>query len=354
MKRITGKAVYGKMPDRSKALFIGALGKEEPKMKRVSGIVLVFALLLALAGVAIAAHQIGTFDFLFPDKNIPEALVDQRQTGFSQEGEGMETVDITVQDAVSDGISIFMAVEFTAKNPDDILLSEYAPDADWYKGYEEDGRRRLVVWQDFTLGNGLYLAGQDWQAPDQQTVIVHYVIDILDVELAGDELRVAFSPGINVMSPDGTQEHLERTNMEVGIQVAEMEQTRRYSVSPIQHEQLSITFDEIELICTPVATYLRATFSGDDVQDELAFYAWANEIGSLNFDLHDGADKAYNPLVSQRMYDTIGETVFQMTVLQIYEAMDENTTMVTLTPYRYEPFETLDSFDVQLQERASK
>lgn len=305
-----------------------ALLEEAPKMRRVSGLVVAFGLLVVLAGAALAAHRLGTFDFLFPGKEAPQEVQDRLQSGFVQQGGELETVSITVRDAVTDGISAFVAVEYQAKDPQDMLLSEFDPQGE---KAPKDGRRRLVLWQDTAVGENLYLAGQDWKSLDEQTLLMHYVIDVGDRPASGGPLEIAFSPGVRVLGEKGRQEDLEQAQINISIQTGEMVQVQRKAPAPIRIQELGITLTQAEVTFTPLATYVSAAYQADASEEGLE--GWMERYGNLWFKLRDGEGNTYGLLTGGRKYSDDAAWPYQERVEQMYERMEATPDHLALVPY---------------------
>ncbi len=339
-KAMMGKrlqALYGSAPDAYKETMSRTFGQmeEEPKMKRISGVVLAFVLILALAGAALAAHQLGTFDFLFPGREVPEDIQEQRQGNLRWQGGDFETVDCTVLDAVSDGISAFMAVQFKAKHAEDLLFSEFDKQA--YARIDEDvdaaaiQGRRLVVWQNWDMGEGLYLSGWHWQQIDPQTVILHYIIDLSTCDDA-NEVILRFSPGIRLANGTDMPKDLEQEEVQVALQTSVLERAEQKVKALPDGNALGITFTAIDRTITPLATYLRLTYHVNDPSEE-ATMDWQDIYGSLWFKLQDEEGRAYGLLNGGGKYSDDAAEVYEEEVRQMYEHMDASMDTVTLIPY---------------------
>lgn len=317
---------YGNAPQEYRLEIRKACGQleEGPRVRKASGLAVAFAMLLALAGAALAAHSLGTFDFLFPGKEAPQEVQDRLQSGFVQQSGELESVRVTVRDAVTDGLSAFVAVEFQAKDSQDVLLSEFDSRAEQAP---QDGRRHLVLWQNEAMGENLYLAGRDWKSLDEQTVLMHYVIDVGDTP--GGQVALSFAPGVRVLDGQGQQKDLEQAQVEVSIRAEDMAQTRRRVQTPVTVQGLGITLIQAEVILTPLATYVRATYQVDqeDLED------WADRHGSLWFRLRDGEGRSYGLLTGGRKYSDDASWPYQETVQQVYERLEDLPRVLTLVPY---------------------
>lgn len=328
-----GKALrqaYGDAPEAYCQEMRRACGRmeEAPRLKRTSSLAVALGLMLALAGAALAAHSLGTFDFLFPGKEAPQEVQNRLQSGFTQQGGTLETLSVTVRDAVTDGISAFLSVEFQAKDPQDVLLSEFDPKAG---EAPRDGRRRLVLWQNETMGENLYLAGRDWKSLDEQTVLMHYVIDVENSPASGEEMALSFAPGVRVLDEQGRQQDLEQAQVGVSIRREDMTQIHRQAQTPLQVSALGITLTQVDITWTPLATYVSVTYRVEGSQEDLE--NWTERNGSLWFRLWDGEGRPYGLLTGGRKYGDEASWPYHETVRQTYERMEELPRTVTLMPY---------------------
>ncbi len=334
---------YGNAPQEYRLGMRKACGQleEGPRVRKVSGLAVAFALLLALAGAALAAHSLGTFDFLFPGTEAPQEVQNRLQSGFAQQGGELESVRVTVRDAVTDGSSVFLAVEFQAKGSRDVLLSEFDPRAE---RPPQEGRH-LVLWQNEAMGENLYLAGRDWKSLDEQTVLMHYVIDVGSRPGSGGPLRLVFAPGVRLLDGQGQQRDLEQAQVEVSIRAEDMAHTRRRAQTPVQVQGLGIILTQAEVTLTPLATYVRATYRVD--QENLE--DWMEQYGSLWFRLRDGEGRSYGLLTGGRKYSDDASWHYQETVEQVYERLKGWPQALELVPYRSDTGEEFAPISLALE-----
>lgn len=339
------RQAYGDAPEAYRQEMRRACGQleEAPRLKRISGLAVALALALVLAGAALAAHSLGTFDFLFPGREAPQEVQERLQSGFVQEGGGLETVSVTVRDAVTDGITACMSVEFQAKDPRDVLLGDYDPKA---QEAPRDGRRHLVVWQNDTMGENLYLAGQDWKSVDEQTVLMHFVIDVARGPASGEAVALSFAPGVRVLDGQGQQQDLERGRVGVSIRREDMAQIRRQAQTPLQVPALGITLTQADITWTPLATYVSVTYQVEGSQEEQD--EWQKRYGNLWFRLRDGEGKVYGLLTGGNKYSYDAAWPYQERVEQMYERMEELPQRVILVPYRSDTGEEGDPIILSL------
>ena len=319
--------------------------KEETPMKKISGLILAFGLILALAGVAFAAQRLGAFEFLFPSKTPPAEVQQKLQTQFSQSGGDMETVNVTVLDAVTDGLSAFMAVEVKAKNSQDVLFSEY--DSIGLRETSADDRRRLILWQTDEMGENLYLRGRGWKRIDDRTLLLHYIIDLQGHSLTENQ-SLEFEPGVRVQKESGEatgmEEELERGLVKVTLHPQPMEQITRPIQVPFDVPFLEMTVVAGEITFTPLATYLRLEYSVPTMAPE----DWQEKYSNLWFNLEDGQGSAIPALTGGRKNcDDVAE-IYQELNERMYRQTDSSIDKLVLIPYISHTMETFESVELPL------
>ncbi len=144
ISRERGQGICGPAPKEFRQLVQAALKqtREVPAMKRFTlrtALVLVVCLLL-LTGIALAAAGVfGTENSLGMYTSAAKDGADvELQTDLQQTGGDFPDLLVTVRDAVYDGVTAYVTVEYRAKNPEqDMLLS--LPDA-YYQNRPESGR----------------------------------------------------------------------------------------------------------------------------------------------------------------------------------------------------------------------
>ena len=319
--------------------------KEGAPVKKISGAVLVFGLMLLLVGVAFAARQLGAFAFLFPDQLPPQGLEERRQTQLFQEGGEMEAVEIRVLDAVTDGLSGFMAVEVKAKSPEDVLFSEYDT-----KGLQEtpvDSRRRLIFWQPDEMGENLYLRGREWKRLDDQTLLLHYIIDLQGQDF-GEDQSLQFSPGIRVqkslLEEAGLEEELERTQVAVRLHSDSMERQVRVVETSFEVPALDIKVEKVEITFTPLATYLHLEYSALQLSPE----EWQERYSNLWFHLEDGTGNPVEALTGGRKRGDDAAEIYQEVQERMYRQAEPSADKLVLVPYISHTMETFETVELPL------
>ncbi len=303
--------------------------KEEPQVKRFSSAALVLALVLLLAGVALAAQQIGTFDFLFPGKTVPETVEAKRQSGFTQIGDAYEDVEITVVDAVSDGVQAYMAINVKAKNKDDVILSEYDRQA---RQKPSAIGQTLVVAQYNEVGQDLYLTGQWFKAVDSQTVAIHLVIDIKG-KPENEPIEITLAPAISLVKDENYDwEKKEQHELVVTIMPSAMEQATCNLAEPVNLKEIGAEMISARLTVTPLANYLSMDIRSD-AQAEGGLVEWQHTYGSLWFRLLDANGKELGLLTGGGQYGDDAAMPYVVTVVQVFERGELDWSKLTLVPY---------------------
>ncbi len=262
--------------------------------------IIVVALILALTGMALAvAGDGGVLRFLFPDKVPVEVPVQTlpMQSG----GDQMQTIAVTVRDAVSDGVAIHMAVEFAAKDPKDALLYDldanyiYIPTGSgWPKAtlpLEEEGQgfrkpyvskakeadRVLIVGTPMAMLGGIdMVAGTNWFYESPSVLVVDYVLDLRPTFFQGyenpptgplpDPLTVTLTPSVWLQ----TQGSTDCIDLEKGQIAATVTQTKaaqkRYEALNLPIEGAGYRLDSVSFVLTPLGTY--GSFVLSDTSDD--------------------------------------------------------------------------------------
>ena len=165
-------------------------------MKRFTIRTLALALLLVLlmAGIAVAiTGGNGIFSFLERDAAIPGDAKDALQTEFTQEGGELTNVTFRVRDAISDGRTLFVAIEGKTKNKEDVLLTmmDYVPAGD---------AKAMADWKSMMATRG--------SVPDLESITpeqnVHYVYYSFAARILQDGTEVEQFPlfGTDVLYED--------------------------------------------------------------------------------------------------------------------------------------------------------
>lgn len=178
-------------------------------------IVLTIVLLLALAGAALAiSRQLGVLDFLAAGRELSEEVTGAVQTELSQEGGGLPGATVRIRDAVSDGRTLFLAVEVRTKDPQAAILA--MTDAINWKDPEEraafmtsrepetqplydqiaDGQPLIYVGENLDIkvaraedGEPLTLeVGSSWRYESTDTLVIHQTMDLMAMDDPRDEL----------------------------------------------------------------------------------------------------------------------------------------------------------------------
>ena len=339
--------LYGVAPEAFRADLSRACQnmKEEAAVKKASGLMLAFGLMLLLAGAALAAQQLGAFAFLFPSQAPPAEVQQKLQTQFSQAGGAMETVDVVVLDAVTDGLSAFMAVEVRAKSAKDVLFSEY--DSKGLREAPADDRRRLIFWQPDEMGENLYLRGREWKRIDDQTLLLHYIIDLQGQEVP-EAQSLKFEPGVRVQKESGEatgmEDELERGLVQVTLHPQPMEQIVRSVQVPFDIPFLEMTVIAGEITFTPLATYLRLEYS----VPELAPEDWQDKYSNLWFNLEDGKGGPIQSLSGGRKRSDDGSEIYQELQERLYRQTDSSIDTLVLIPYISHTMEAFDPVELPL------
>ena len=170
------QALYGPVPDDFSTLVEKTLKKtrEGPKMKRFTlrtALVLLICLIL-LTGIALAAA--GVFSTKNSLNMYTSAPADgtgvELQTDLHQTGGDFPDLTVTVRDAVFDGVTAFVTVEYKLKNPEkDMILSHWDAGYDIkefgrWPGYSTipltdpatDSRRKLIIYDNGAEVYGMY------------------------------------------------------------------------------------------------------------------------------------------------------------------------------------------------------
>lgn len=131
------RASFGPTPDifRESVKHTLAHIEEEQPVKRFTlrTVALAIVLIILMAGIALAiSTSNGIFSFLEKSTPLPTEAKEALQTEFTQEGGDLPHVTFRVRDAISDGKTLFIAVECKTKNPDDVVVTmmDYVPNSD--------------------------------------------------------------------------------------------------------------------------------------------------------------------------------------------------------------------------------
>ncbi len=299
--------------------------KEEPNMRRFTrrAAALTVAILLALAGAAVAVNQsTGVLDFLFgsdaPKPDLP------LQTGLPQiNANAMGTVSVKVRDAVSDGISLHMAVAFTVKDPKDAILIDYDepylydPGMEMYRELpvSEEGQgqnpfatqakhanRCLILGTTMANYDGFDLVSDvKWTYEAPGVLVIDYVIDLRESTYRTwaskpsfplpDPLKLVLTPtlwvldGKDVYAAGYKHKTLEQGAIEVTVICNDLGQ-RRYVAANLPYEGEDYRVEDATFIATPLAVY--ATYRVVDTGEFPGMESTSPlNAGGLYFDLED-------------------------------------------------------------------
>lgn len=166
------------------------LQEEQEPMKRKGFVaVLITALMIfALAGVALGiAGHLGVIDFLSPagPTSIPAEAV---QTEFTQDNCTVDGISVRVRDAVSDGRTLFVAVEMSATTPGEAVLVSLDT-------FDHSNAEMMQMWK-YARPDPIF--HPDFEALAQATA-THYVFPLEWIEVAGASIDQDINPvsGLN-------------------------------------------------------------------------------------------------------------------------------------------------------------
>lgn len=196
--------------------------EEEPmKRKSITAVILCAALILAMAGAALAiAGNWGVLDFLIKDRPVTDTLKETVQTEFTEATADLGDVTVRVRDAISDGLTLSVAVEYRAKNPDDAVLTDY-DSIEWQNdeilAFYRETHRGTTPMPDFdavadaraihtvstqpetrvntAIGNSRAdVMGNSWTYEGTDTLVAHMMYDISQLGDPHTELTLHITP----------------------------------------------------------------------------------------------------------------------------------------------------------------
>ena len=215
--------------------------EQKPMKKKGFATVLLTALMLImLTGAALGiANHFGVIDFLSPTggEGVP---VEAIQTVFTHDTCIVDGVSIRVRDAVSDGRTLFVAVEAKAENENDAVLVtldafDHANDeamdqwltshtnAEYHPDFEALGAAETIHYlfpmeQVEVTGAGVKsgvnpVSGLNWRYEGTNTIVANLMIDLQKLENPGEVLDITMHP---TAAKEGTaKEYAEAYGMEI-------------------------------------------------------------------------------------------------------------------------------------------
>lgn len=301
-------------------------------MKRIARKMLAAGLALALLAPCMAWAEesgtgtLGVRDFLSVRAALPEnfdALVIRDFEGATAQ---MGDVTVSVRDAVTDGVGVYVTLAYTANNPGDVVLSEFDYDLSntpWKASQavldeqrESEGNRIVVagVWPTLTeeygeeqqpLSWSAYV-GDDYMYESAGTLVVNTMLDLRRIDWTGDTLPLTFAPFTVDTSNQEEWARIDEARIDIEIPITQMPQTRLTGEVPAEIFDETIT--EAKLLLTPFASYLDITYEGapydgDPQEDTEAFEAYMNRMSGLWLVPLDANGEAYAMLVAAQIFD---------------------------------------------------
>lgn len=239
----------------------------EPMKKRtIQTVVLAFALVLLLASVGLAvAHNQGLLDFIGRNNTLPENIEEMLQKDIDQQGGALPGITATVREAVTDGVQLYVLVEYAANDPDDVILvgSDSDPDADTWplnsrSPYWADIRpeQRRIVLGGVAYSEELYaISAYDWSYLDTGSVLVTYQTQLDSLENIDELIRLTLQPVVFEQAADGGWAELGRGEISMAIRRTTLPIRRIEAETPLDLGH-GYTLVSLEITSTELATYL--------------------------------------------------------------------------------------------------
>ncbi len=300
--------------------------KEEQPMKRFTvRTALIAALVLALmAGMALAiAGELGVLGVIEKTIPLPKEAKEQIQTRFTQSGGDAPDITLRVRDAVSDGKTLFVAVEAKAKNPDDVLLTQMdasdlldsrtiydmtppgsaaRPDFSAIRG---DQRVLTLAPHNIKIlpeaeGEAPQLVfGYSWRYEGTDTVVIHLFIALDRLSDPRETLVIRFNPALHALSrAESTATNLNGPQLETSPLIVEVNAGKmeaRRAVAKVPFDFMGIRVDAMEVVTTPLATYVTVNKTALEEQNKRL-------LPSLPFFVCDAEGIRYEDLVRTRTF----------------------------------------------------
>lgn len=277
-------------------------------MKRftVRTVLIAIVLIGLMAGAAFAiGSQLGILNFLEQAAPISGDAQQHIQTEFEQEGGELTDVTVRVRDAVSDGKTLFIAVEYKAKDPTHAVLLT-GDNIDWTDtdlvSYWMQNRPPASIpdWESIRPDQAIHyvespfdttilegddgsplppVSGVSWLYDGTDTVVFNLMIDLGRLENPKDQLLLRLTPavckqleaeaGIIERNPLYTRwDALESTEMTVWVKAGTMPVQKAMPETPFIFGWMQV--DMMEVAVTPLAMYV--TMNHTNIGDGNAGY----------------------------------------------------------------------------------
>lgn len=325
------RASFGDTPDLFRERMKDTLAQieEEKPVKRftVRTAILVVLLIVLMASIALAiSTNQGILGFLERDGALPESAIEPLQTEFTQDGGKLSNVTYRVRDAISDGKTLFVAIECKANNPKDAILTtmDYVP---------ADDPEMLQLWKDMMVTRDSLpdvesispdqtvhyvsetfatkvlqddkeyptdiIYGTDQRFEDLNTIVYNIMFDLQKLENPQDELTIEFVvhernityfQGYDILKNDPEKpvidwEVADETTLTAVIRAGHMESRRAEAEVPFTFGDITFSYFSVET--TPLATYVSMVRNRTEPENP----------GTMRFEIYGEDGRPYKSLM---------------------------------------------------------